>query len=184
VIRRRGPVVVAVAFGLAALIAIFFFVLPKMSAVDKARKDLASEQTKEQSLRLRLAQLQQAKQEAPQTQQALQELKTKIPPAADIPGLIRIIADTADTTGMNVSTLSPGAATVDGSGKFAIVPISLTVDGDYFSLQEFLLQLEQLPRAMKVLHVQMAPGTPPFELAVSLDVEVYTTDISIAPPAA
>jgi hypothetical protein len=37
---------------------------------------------------------------------------------------------------------------------------------------------------MKVIHTQISPGTAPYELAVSLDVEVYTTDINIAPPAA
>ncbi|MFL5737524.1 MAG: type 4a pilus biogenesis protein PilO [Actinomycetota bacterium] len=182
--RRRGPVVVAVAFGVAVLIAIFFFVLPKMHAVDKARNGLESEQTKEQALQLRLAQLEQAKQEAPQTQQALAALKEKIPPTADIPGLIRIVADAADETGMNVSTLSPAAATADGSGKFAIIPVSLTVDGDYFSVQEFLLKLESLQRAMKVTGMQISTGAPPFELSVSLNVEVYTTDVNVAPPAA
>jgi Tfp pilus assembly protein PilO len=183
-VKRRGPVVVAVAFGISALIAIFFFVLPKMHAVDKAGQALASEQSKEQALQLRLAQLEQAKQEAPQTQQALAGLKEKIPPTPDIPGLIRIVADVADETGMNVSTLSPGAATADGSGKFAIIPVSLTVEGDYFSVQEFLLKLESLPRAMKVTSMQISTGSPPFELSVSLDVEVYTTDINVAPPAA
>jgi len=183
-VRRRGPVVVAVAFGVAALIAIFFFVLPKMSAVSKARQDVVKEQTKEQALQLQLAQLQQAKQEAPQTQQALDQLKVEIPPTADIPGLIRIIADAADETGMNLATLSPGAPIADGSGKFAIIPVSLSVDGSYFSLQEFLVKLESLPRAMKVIHTQISPGTPPYELAISLDVEVYTTDINIAPPVA
>jgi len=182
--RRRGPVVVAVGFGVVAFIAIFFLVLPKMSAVSKAKKDLVAEQTKEQSLQLRLSQLQAAKQEAPQTQQALDELKVQIPPTADIPGLIRVVADAADETGMNVSTLSPGAPTVDGSGKFSIIPVSLTVDGSYFSLQEFLVKLETLPRAMKVMQTQISPGTPPYELGISLDVEVYTTDVNVTAPAA
>jgi Tfp pilus assembly protein PilO len=182
--RRRGPVVVAVAFGLAALIFIFFLVLPKMSAVSKARQDLVEEQTKEQALQLQLARLQEAKQEAPQTQQALSQLKVEIPPTADIPGLIRIVADVADETGMNVSTLSPGVATVDGSADFATIPVALTVDGSYFALQEFLIKLESLPRAMKVISTQISPGSPPYELSISLDVEVYTTDVNIAPPVA
>lgn len=181
---RRGPVVVAVAFAVVALIAIFFLVLPKKSAVTKARQQLAQEQDKEQSLQLRLAQLEQAKQEAPQTQQALDDLKVKIPPSADIPGLIRIVADVADETGMNLASLSPGAATVDGSGKFAIIPLSMNVDGDYFSIQQFLLRLESLPRAMKVTSMQISSGSPPFELSVALSVEVYTTDTNTAAPAA
>jgi len=182
-VNRRGPVVVAVAFAVAALIAIFFFVLPKKSAVSKARAELAATQSKEQSLQLQLARLEEAKQEAPQTQQALNGLKVKIPPSADIPGLIRIIADVADETAMNLAQLSPGAATVDGSGKFAVIPLALNVEGDYFSLQQFLIKLESLPRAMKVTSMQISTGTPPFELSVALNVEVYTTDTDVSAPA-
>jgi type IV pilus assembly protein PilO len=183
-VNRRGPAVVAAAFAIAALIAIFFVVLPKKSAVSEAKKQLEQAQGEEQSLQLRLAQLQEAKQEAPQTQQALDELKVKIPPSADIPGLIRIMADTADEAGVTLATLSPGAATVDGSGKFATIPVSINVDADYFSLQQFLLKLESLPRAMKVTSLQISSGTAPFELSATLNAEVYTTDTDIAAPAA
>ena len=51
-------------------------------------------------------------------------------------------------------------------------------------MQEFLLKLESLPRAMKVTGMQISTGSPPFELSVSLNVEVYTTDTDVSAPAA
>ena len=60
----------------------------------------------------------------------------------------------------------------------------MNVDGDYFSIQQFLLRLESLPRAMKVTSMQISSGSPPFELSVALSVEVYTTDTNTAAPAA
>ena len=80
---------------------------------------------------------------------------------------------------MNISALTPGAATVDGSGKFAIVPVSLSVQGTFFSLEDFLFKLETLPRAMKVTSMGISTGAPPFELNVSLSLEIYTTDTGI-----
>jgi Tfp pilus assembly protein PilO len=179
-VKRRGPIVVAAIFTAVAILAVLFFVLPKMSAVGKAHDELMEAEAHEQELQLQLAQLKEAQQQAPEVEQRLAQLKEKIPPSEDMPGVIRQIADAAATASVNLATLTRGTPAADGSGSFAIVPISVSVAGSFFALDEFLLRLESLPRAMKILSTQVTKGSPPFELSVALSVEVYTTDVSSA----
>lgn len=60
------------------------------------------------------------------------------------------------------SSLSPSAkAPGSQAGTLAHIPVSLNVVGDYFEIQQFLAAVENLPRAMRVAEIQMAPGASP-----------------------
>ena len=67
------------------------------------------------------------------------------------------------------------------------IPITITLSGTYFSLDEFLFQCETLPRAAKVINVSIAAGasgdatTVSGTLVMQVTVELYTTDISAGP---
>jgi Tfp pilus assembly protein PilO len=41
------------------------------------------------------------------------------------------------------------------------IPITLNAVGDYFALARFVHQLEELPRALRVTDLTLAPGTGP-----------------------
>jgi Tfp pilus assembly protein PilO len=171
-----GVITVAV-----VMIVVLFLILPKMSSVRTAHDQLQTEQQHQQALEVQLGQLQDAQQAAPETEQKLSELQTKIPPTLDEPGLIRSVSDAGASASVDVLSLAPGTPSADPSGKFSVLPVTLQASGSFFSIDEFLFRLETLPRAMKVLTVDITPGSPPFELSVNMSFEVYTTDISAGP---
>ncbi len=184
--RLRGPLLAGIASGVVAILALVLLVLPKMGQVGKAREELTSAQQQETSLETQLASLQEAKQQAPQIQEELDNLKTQIPPTADLPEMIRLIAGAADRSAVDFFSIAPTNPTTDTSGEFSIVPAQITMNGDFFSLEEFLYRIETLPRATKVVSFTVAQG-PGFqsggstELTVTMTAEFYTTDASAGP---
>ena len=63
----------------------------------------------------------------------------------------------------------------------SVIPTQIMALGRYFALDEFLRQLERLPRISRVtnLAVNPGPGGAP-QLQLSVTAEFYTTDASAA----
>lgn len=184
--NRRGPIVAGAAVGVLALLAVVLLLLPKMREVGEAREQLAAAQDEEQSLQNQLRALQEAREEAPRVRDAIRRLETQVPPTADLPGMIRLLAGAADRAAVDFFSVAPGTPTATEAG-FSVVPAQIQVTGGYFSLDEFLYRLETLPRAVKVTSLQISAGgggeagTASGELSMQLSVEFYTTDVSSGP---
>jgi type IV pilus assembly protein PilO len=189
-VNRRAPLFAGIAAVVVVLVALAALLLPKVSAVHKRQQDLDQARTQEQTLHAQLGQLQQDKQEAKAVQKQLQKLETKIPPTADLPSLIRLLQGAANAAAVDYMSTSPGAPTPPAAGGVSTIPLQITVGGSFFSVQEFLFRLEQLPRAVKVTQVAITPSgggavpagaTAPDELSLSITAQVFTTDTSAGP---
>ncbi len=187
--NRRGPLFAGIAAGVVALLTLVVLLLPKISAVHKRQSELTQAQQQEQTLRAQLAQLQQARREAKDVQRKLAQLQTKIPPTADLPSLIRLLQGAADAAAVDFLSVSPGTPSppVTGTGV-STIPTQITAQGSFFSVEEFLFRLEQLPRAVKITQLSISPGATAVsatlateELSLSITAEVYTTDASAGP---
>ncbi len=186
---RRAPLIVAIAAAVAAIVVVVFLVLPKMKQVSKAKDSLTQAQQQQQALTAQLQSLKDAQQNAPELQKQLAKLATQVPPTADLPGMIRLLSDAADRSGIDFFSIAPSNAVADASGEFSIIPTAVTVNGEFFSLDEFLFRLESLPRAAKVINFGVAQGpdfvsggaSNPLELTITMTVEFYTTDSSAGP---
>ena len=87
--------------------------------------------------------------------------------------------------GVDLSQATAGNPVVGATGVTAI-PITMSLTGTYFALDEYLFQLETLPRAAKVISVTLAPAgtgatTVSGTLTMQVTMELYTTDISAGP---
>jgi Tfp pilus assembly protein PilO len=140
-VNRRAPVVVGIAFLLVAVLAFFFLVNPKMGEVNDAQDALEEAQDEQTSLEAELARLQQAERDAPATQRQLARIRQQIPPVADLPGLINLLQDAADTSGVDFFSVSPGDPQPDASGRAAVIPAGIQVIGGFFPVDEFLFRL-------------------------------------------
>lgn len=56
---------------------------------------------------------------------------------------------------------APGVAAPGPAGQLASIPLAINVVGDYFEVQQFVAAIEQLPRALRVQTLNLAPGTSP-----------------------
>jgi Tfp pilus assembly protein PilO len=182
--RRRGPIIAAGVSIVVVILAVMLLLLPKMNEVKKVRDDVADAQATEVNLRAQLTSLQEAQANAPKTNKEIAKIETQIPPTADLPGLLRILRQAADSSAVDFFTVSPGNPILDISGQFSVISTQMTVTGSYFSLEEFLFRLETLPRIGKVTNIAIsaqASATGALTLSMQLTAEFYTSDTSAGP---
>lgn len=190
--RARGPLVAGIVSGVVALLLVVLVVLPKMSEVGKARDDVQTAQDQEVTLQAQLRALQDAQAAAPKTEEEIRALEDKVPSTVDLPGLFRLLQSAADRSAVDFFQFSPGSPVPDATAAFSVVSSQIVITGNYFTLQEFLYNLETLPRAAKVMSVAVSPAgaattegttvtTTAGRLQMQITVEFYTTDSSAGP---
>jgi Tfp pilus assembly protein PilO len=118
--KKRGPLIVAGAGALVALLVIMMLIMPKLSQI-KATNDQLSAAAQQQSLletQLRTLNETAAKAKAIRTQ--LDLLDAKVPTQIREPDLIRMLNDTADQAGVDFMSVAPGVPlTVSSVGAAA-----------------------------------------------------------------
>lgn len=187
-VNRRAPFIAGAIALAVAILAVFFLVRPKMDDVSEAQDQLQAAEDQGITLEARLRSLQDAEQEAPQTEQKIAAIDTAVPPTADLPGLFRLLQSAADRSAVDFFSFTPGTAVVKSTSSYSTIASQITVSGGYFAIDEFLFLLETLQRAAKVTTLAVTPGTGEATtttssntLQLQMTVEFYTTDTSAGP---
>ena len=189
-VNRRAPIVAGAIALVVAILAVFFLVLPKMKDVNAAQDELEAAQDQEITLEAQLRSLQDAQQEAPQTEQEIAAIDAAVPPTADLPELFRLLQSAADRSAVDFFSFTPGTPVVNATSSYSTIASQITVSGGYFAIDEFLFLLETLQRAAKVTTLAITPSTGAGEattttttstLQLQMTVEFYTTDTSAGP---
>ncbi|HEX5901599.1 MAG TPA: type 4a pilus biogenesis protein PilO [Actinomycetota bacterium] len=184
--NRRAPIVAAAIAVVVALLLVFLLVLPKMREVGEAEDQLQAAQDQEIALAAELRALQQAQEQAPETEQEIAAIDDAIPPTADLPALFRLLDSAASRAAVDFFSFTPGTPVVDPTSQYSTISSQVTVTGGYFAIDEFLFLLETLPRAAKVTTIAVT-GTSTTEetttssLQLQMTVEFFTTDTSAGP---
>ena len=177
---RRAIVLAGVGTAILALLLVVFLVLPKMGQVTDAEEELQDTQDEQVVLQGQLNALEQARDEAPENEAAIREVDRKVPPTADLPGLILFLRNAATTSGVQVLSLTPSAPAPAAAGGFASIMVSASGEGSYFSFVKYLHQIETLPRAATVQSVALTP-TEGSSLSFTATITLYTSDVSAGP---
>jgi Tfp pilus assembly protein PilO len=122
-------------------------------------------------------------------------LAKAMPDSDDMPGIVLELNAVAEGAGLELLAVQPDAATSDSS--YQSVPISLTVDGTYYGLSDFLFRLRNLVNvrhgkldaggrlytvdAMDV-HQSKEQGFPAVEAVVHLTAYSYGSDSLLGAP--
>lgn len=166
--RKASAITVALAIVLVAAAAWMAVVSPKRSHASALKGDIANAQS----------QLATAQQEAAVANKAAAAAALEAMPSdADEPGLLNQLQTLGKHTNVTVATVTPTTSTTTGA-----VPLSITVDGTYFHISNFLNKLRTQVRVGKggrivatgrLFDVQMlsiAPGTSAGQLAATITV--------------
>jgi Tfp pilus assembly protein PilO len=177
---RRGVIVAGAGAAVFALLLVLFLVLPKMAEVTTAEGELKDAKAEQQNLSAQLNALEQARDEAPQNETTIREIEGKVPPTADLPGVILFLRNAAAVSGVQVLSLTPAAPALAPSGDFSSISVSASGQGSYFALVKYLHEMETLPRAATVESITLNPveGTV---LAFAATITLYTSDVSSGP---
>ena len=187
---KRGPIVAGVGAAVLVLLLVFFLVLPKMSQVTEAQDTLSAAESEQTSLESQLQALQQAEIEAPEARKTIEDVDRKIPLIADLPGMILLLNNAATRASVSLLTITPATPVADPTTGLSSINVSVTAEGSYFAITEFLFNIETLPRAAKVLTLEpVARGrvdtfsTVP-TLSATGTMVLYTQDTSAGPGSA
>jgi Tfp pilus assembly protein PilO len=74
-------------------------------------------------------------------------LARAMPDRQDMPGIILTLSAVARSSGVTLKSIAPAAATADPAlpgGNYLIQPIQVAVDGDFYTLSDFLYRLRSL----------------------------------------
>jgi Tfp pilus assembly protein PilO len=177
---RRAVVVAGVGAGVLALLLVLFLVLPKMGQVTEAQQELEDTQAQQDTLSVQLNALRQARDEAPENEAAIREVDAKVPPTADLPGVILLLRNAAAVSGVQVLSLTPATPSTAETGGFSSISVSASGDGSYFALVKYLHEIETLPRAATVQSIDLNP-TEGSILSFAATITLYTSDVSSGP---
>jgi Tfp pilus assembly protein PilO len=182
---RRAPIIAGVAAALVCVLVIFFLVLPKRSQVSAAQKQLDDVKNQTSQLQAQLSALVDAEAQAPAARQTIRRVDKQIPPTADEPGLILLLRDAAERSAVDFTNIAVSTPAAAATSAYSSIPVTITITGTYFSLDEFLFRIETLPRAAKVLtgsiSASAGEGSVLNELTMQISMELYTSDTSAGP---
>lgn len=159
-----------------------FLVSPKKAEANDLRTQAASQVSANAQLQTQLTVLKAQAKDLPKQQAKLAAVAAKIPDNPALPTLIRALTAASTSAGVELVSVTPGqpaaaaaaapttatAPTAGGAtaaagtaGTLATIPLTLNVVGGYFQVEQFVANLENLPRSMRISNLTLAPGANP-----------------------
>lgn len=180
---------ILVIVGLAAvLVAIgFLLVLPQYQKLGKLDDQIATAQQQVQSSKTLLAQREQIKNRAAETDAKALRLANLVPESPDLPSLIIELQDVAFASGVQLQTFSP--AELAAKTGYSAVPISIGVVGTWSDTVDFLSGLSKIERGVRVVDFSSAvsptiatadPTLPNYSETTQIHLEAYAIPASAA----
>ena len=174
--NRTGRWSLATAIVCIALLAASWFLLvsPRRASAAETRVQSAAAQSQADLLQVKINQLRVQYADLPKRRAELNAIRHELPADAAIPTLVRDLQTYAAQAGVTLDTLapgSPGLVTAEGApaaaGAVASatapqlvgIPMTLTINGDYFEASLFIKYLQtKLNRALLISAVSVAKG--------------------------
>ena len=141
----------------------FYFLLlgPIMSTLDAKAQERDDKEAQVASLRQQVAELQAVRENAPEIERQLLELSKRIPEQPEVPTLVVQIEEIAEASGVTQVSIEPGdPGPPPGGGEFSVLPVTMTFEGTYVELQNFLFRTRNLARLVTVNRVSYCEIPP------------------------
>jgi type IV pilus assembly protein PilO len=182
--RNDRNIIILGSLVIVLLIVGFYFLLlsPLLNRLDEADQQRDDKESQLAQLQQEVAKLEEVRRNSPEIERLLLELSKRIPTQPEIPTLTVQIEEIAQDSGVTQVSLIPGTpAPPTGGGDFTVQPITMSFEGTYEELQEFLALTRDLARLVTVNDITyeaLEEGTitqPEIEqlLQVEIEVEVY-----------
>ena len=142
------------------LVVAYYFILfspLRQEYLDRFAQRSQKEQQKQQ-LEQTAAQLENIRRNADDVERQILELSKRIPEQAEIPTLvvqIEEVAQAADVTQLRIEPGDPEAP--PGGGDLSRIPITMSFEGTYEQLQDFLLRVRNLVRLVTINEINYEP---------------------------
>ena len=131
----------------------FYFLLlgPLMSTLGERAQERDDKEAQLADLRQQVSELQAVRENAPEIERQLLELSKRIPEQPEIPTLVVQIEEVAEASGVTQVSIEPGdPGPPPGGGEFSVLPVTMSFEGTYEELQNFLFRTRNLARLVTV----------------------------------
>src|SRR5215211_1668422 len=97
------------------------------------------------------AELENARRNAPEIERQILEYSKRIPEQDEIPTLVVQIEQVAELAGVTQLLVTPGPpAPPPGGGDFSVIPVTMSFEGTYENMTDFLLRVRNLSRLVTI----------------------------------
>jgi Tfp pilus assembly protein PilO len=199
-----------IAAGVLALVvagaAVFLLVMPQFAQLsDLETRRVAAEQTMSQT-QSKLAQLEQVKRGASETQAQLIKISNQVPDSPELPTLVLEMQNAADSAGLDFQSIKPAEPADVAGASYREIVIQMRLQGRWADVLDFVRRTQKMSRAVRMVSVELVPAPPtggsvattptpdtPIDLTANLAMKVYvmalpskatTTAVPGAAPAA
>ena len=192
---RNRNIILLGALGLVLILVLFYFLLlgPLLNSLEEQAAARDERQATLAELQAEVARLEEVRRNSPELQRQLLELNKRIPDQPEVETLVVQIEDIAQTAGVTQTEIVRGdPEPPEGGGDFTVQPITMSFEGTYEELLEFLLLADDLVRLVTVNSVayevaeEGTTAAPDVEqnLAVEIEAEAYfqPTDVPEGTP--
>jgi type IV pilus assembly protein PilO len=139
----------------------FLFLSPLLNELDERAQERSDKEAQLANLQQEVAQLEAIRREAPEIERQLLELSKRIPTQPEIPTLVVQVEEIANASAVKQLSIEPGApGPPPGGGDFSVVPITMSFNGTYEQMQDFLLRTRNLARLVTVKSVTFCRREP------------------------
>lgn len=159
--RDRNILLIGILAIVVIVVGYYFLLLsPLRSQYAERQQERSSKQVQLSQLQKSVSQLQQVKKNSPTIQRELLELQKRLPNQPEIPTLVVQIQGIARASGVTQLSIQPGTPEPPpGGGDFSRIPITMTFQGTYEQMQNFLLRARNLARLITINQVTYQPAS-------------------------
>ena len=155
--RRSGVVFGVLGMVLVTALWWMFVISPTNTKISDAQEEQQSAEDNEVLLRTQLSRLKKIQENELTYRSAIGALEAAIPPTPQMPALIDTLAELAEASGVEWESGTYGnPVEVEGEDYFEI-PVSLTVQGQFFEVLGYLYGIADLERIVRVDAISLSP---------------------------
>lgn len=148
----RNTLIIGILIILALVVGYYFLLFsPLRSELTQRSEEQESKEQQLQQLQQQVAELEEVARNAPEIERQLLELSKRIPSQPEIPTLVVQVEEVAREAGVTQVSIEPGAPEPPPEGgDFARVPITMSFEGTYEQLQDFVGRILNLVRLVTI----------------------------------
>lgn len=155
----RNILILGVLIIIVLLVGYYFLLLsPLWTQYNEKVQERSDKEAQLADLQQQVNELEEVRRNAATIERQLLELAKRIPTQPEIPTLVVQIEEVATLSGVTQVSIVPGSpGPPPGGGDFSVVPITMSFEGTYDQLQDFLFRTRNLARLVTVNNVTYEP---------------------------
>ncbi len=158
----RNTLIIGILIILAVLAGFYFLLLsPLRGEFTGLSEERDGKEAELQQLQQQVRELEAIADNSPDIERQLLELSKRIPTQPEVPSFVVQVEEISGAAGVTQLSIEPGeAAPPESGGDFFSIPITMTFEGTYEQLQDFMVRLQNLVRLVAVSEVSYEDADP------------------------